>query len=83
MKTITLLLAFCAFSCGTVKPTPCKAPCPQTANCTTACANGSRLGCIWATPTPAGAPCTAVCENAAQSVPWNVDALTTATTCTP
>ena len=82
MKTITLLLSLAFVGCAT---TPCSLdttkPCPAPATCETACANGERLGCIWATPTPMGAPCLDVCRNAGLTVPWNVDALAAANTC--
>ena len=86
MKTITIFLTLVlAGGCAHTNPTP---PAPTndagpSGNCSTACANGARLGCPWASPTPAGATCQVVCANAAQTVPWNVAALTTAATCTP
>lgn len=86
MKTIAIMyvafLAFCLLSgCAT---TPCPVggqPCPAPATCDTACAHGHNLGCDWATPTPQGHTCLEVCQNAAQTVPWDVQSLTTATTC--
>ena len=84
MKTLTLLLTLTFAGCATTQPCPTGAtPCPAPADCSTACLHGKNLGCQWATPTPAGASCLAVCQNASQTVPWNVEALTTATTCTP
>jgi len=51
-------------------------------SCATACANGAKLGCTWATKkTPAGSTCLDVCSNAALSVPWNLAGLTKATSC--
>jgi hypothetical protein len=82
------LIACFAFRFGCATTTPCPVdtkPCPKPApaTCETACLHGKNLGCIWATPTPMGATCVQVCSNAALTVPWNVAALTTATTCTP
>ena len=78
---VALLMAM-APGCAT---TPCPVggqPCPGPATCATACLHGHSLGCDWATPTPQGAPCQTVCENAtASGVPWNLELLTTATTC--
>lgn len=88
MKSITLMLALLAAGCATapcpVGGVPCPAPTP-TATCETACLHGYNLGCDWAAPTPppTSAPCTTVCANAALTVPWDVEALTKATTCTP
>jgi hypothetical protein len=56
-------------------------PVPTTSTCATACARGSALSCIWATPTPMGASCEQVCSNADRIVPWNVACLTSASTC--
>ena len=78
--TFALLLAL-APGCAT---SPCPVagrPCPGPATCETACLHGHMLGCEWATPTPGGHPCVEVCANAAQTVPWNVQALTTAEVC--
>ena len=86
MKTLTLFLALALAGCAT---SPCPVgvaqpcPAPVAATCDTACLHGKNLGCQWATPTPQGGTCLQVCANAAQTVPWNVEALTTATTCTP
>jgi hypothetical protein len=83
MKTLTLLIALSLAACAT---TPCPVdskPCPAPATCETACLHGYNLGCEWATPTPQGATCQTVCENAMATVPWNVSALTGATSCTP
>jgi len=56
-------------------------PVPVIPSCATACAHGASLGCSWAQPTPKGATCVTVCTNAAATVPWDVVALTSATTC--
>jgi len=83
MKTMLAILLFCLFGCATTPcPTstsPCPAPQPT---CATACANGAKFGCAYATPTPLGSTCETVCENAADvGVPWNVGKLSTATGC--
>jgi hypothetical protein len=83
MKTITLILALAFAGCATTQPCPVETkPCPTpAATCATACAQGAKLKCLWATPTPMGASCETVCQNAAQSVPWDVKSLTGATVC--
>ena len=83
MKTLTLIFALALAGCATTTPCPVDTkPCPTPApTCATACSQGTKLGCAWATPTPMGAICQAVCENAAQTVPWNVGKLTSATSC--
>jgi hypothetical protein len=72
-------------SCAHTSPIP-----PQTSDagpsgnsCSTACARGAALGCLYATPTPAGAPCETVCANAAATVPWDVAGLSAAAACSP
>lgn len=88
MKIIALLLALAALGCQSCAHNPPTPPTPTdgavpSGSCTTACANGAHLGCVWATPTPQGAPCTTVCENAALTVPWDVVGLTKAASCEP
>ncbi len=85
MKTITLFFALAIIGCATSPcPTGVSAPCPApAATCETACLHGHNLGCDWATPTSQGHTCLEVCQNAAQTVPWNTAKLTTATTCSP
>jgi hypothetical protein len=82
MRTIIAILALAFAACAS---TPCPVdtkPCPTPApTCVTACAQGAKLKCIWATPTPMGASCETVCTNAALTVPWNVKTLTAATSC--
>jgi hypothetical protein len=84
MRYIAIVL--CLFACcatTTPCPTGSSLPCPAPATCATACAQGDALGCAWAAPTPMGATCQAVCDNAAQTVTWDVKALTSATSCGP
>jgi hypothetical protein len=84
MKTLALILSLAFASCATTTPCPVDVtkPCPTpAATCATACAQGAKLKCLWATPTPMGASCETVCTNAAATVPWNVKALTSASTC--
>ena len=73
MRFFTLILALAG--CATLPPVT------TSATCETACLHGHNLGCIWATPTPQGATCLDVCANAAETVPWNVQAMTDATAC--
>ena len=83
-RSLVLVALFCArFGCATTQPCPVDTkPCPTpAATCVTACAQGAKLKCIWATPTPMGAACLDVCQNAALTVPWNVTALTSAKVC--
>ncbi len=83
MKTLALIVAMLA-GCATVPcPAGVSAPGPApAATCATACAQGVSLGCAWATKkTTDGADCETVCENAAQTVPWDVSALTAAMVC--
>ena len=83
MKTLTLILALAFAGCATTQPCPVETkPCPApAATCATACAQGTKLGCVWATPTPMGGTCLEDCTNAAQTVPWDVKSLTVATSC--
>jgi hypothetical protein len=84
MKTLTLIFALAFAGCATTTPCPVGTkPCPNppAATCETACLHGHNLGCEWATPTPQGHTCLEVCQNAALTVPWNVQALTTAVVC--
>ena len=88
MKTLCLALMLAAIGCQSCAHNPPTPPTPTdgaapSGSCTTACANGARLGCMYATPTPQGHTCLEVCANAAQSVPWDVVGLTAATICTP
>jgi hypothetical protein len=63
-------------------PTGAGVPCPDpAATCATACAKGLELGCEWAEPTPMDHPCVEVCQNAAETVPWDVATLSKATAC--
>ncbi|MGO9289768.1 MAG: hypothetical protein ACLQIJ_13575 [Polyangia bacterium] len=68
-------------SCAHTTPTPTNTDAGTTPSCATACANGARMNCMWASPTPMGHTCVEVCTNAEQSVPWDVAGLTTVTTC--
>jgi hypothetical protein len=81
MKKLTLILALAFAGCAT---TPCPTgatPCPAPADCSTACLHGKNLGCEWATATTLGGACVDVCTNAEQTIPWDVQSLTTATAC--
>lgn len=62
-------------------PTPTEDAAAPSPSCATACARGAKLGCQYATPTPMGASCATVCENAAETVPWDIRGLTNATIC--
>lgn len=77
---VALLMAMSPGCVTTPCPTAGK-PCPAVATCETACLHGRNLGCEWATPTPQGHTCLEVCDNAAQTVPWNVQDLTAASSC--
>lgn len=85
LRSVFLVVLFgLRFGCASVPcPTAGGAPCPEpAATCATACAKGVELGCVWATvPTPQGASCTDVCQNASQTVPWDVVSLSKATAC--
>ena len=81
MKTITILLTLALAGCATTQCPTGATPCPSPATCETACLHGHNLGCEYATPTPMGATCLDVCNNAAQTVPWDVQALTEAASC--
>ena len=86
MKTLALILSLAFAGCATTQPCPVDVtkPCPKPApTCATACAQGAKLKCLWATPTPMGASCLDDCNNAAQTVPWDVAALSTTSTCNP
>jgi hypothetical protein len=81
MKNAILILTLAFAGCAATCPVGTK-PCPVvTPTCATACANGEKLGCIWATPTPLGASCVEFCGNAGMTIPWDVAKLSTATSC--
>lgn len=86
MKTLTLIFALALAGCATTTPCPVDTkPCPNppAATCATACAQGAKLKCLWATPTPMGASCETVCQNSSLTVPWDVAGLSTTSTCNP
>ena len=85
MKTLLLAFVFAVLGCQSCATSPTPAPNGDggtvTSSCASACAKGTKLKCVWANPTPEGATCVQVCTNAAATVPWNVSALTAATSC--
>jgi hypothetical protein len=76
---VVLALITSASKCNPNPPPPDAAV--PVSSCSTACARGAALQCVWAQPTPLGASCSDVCVNAAHTVPWDVARLTSASAC--
>jgi hypothetical protein len=62
-------------------PDPGPEPPPPIANCETACAHASALGCSWSKPTAKGASCIDVCQNAQTWQPWDLACRSSAASC--
>jgi len=78
-----MAIAGCPQPLPPVPPGPAPADAgPSIATCASVCQHGTALGCVWAAPTPRGHTCEEVCSVASRILPWNVDCVQAAPTCT-
>ena len=76
MRRLLMLCCLLTLSCATVPPTPTPAY-----TCATACAHGAVLDCDWARWNPLEGSCAAQCADWRDTWGYNMQCMTTATTC--
>ena len=75
MRRLLTLCCLLTLSCATVPPIP------DTYTCATACARGAALDCDWARWNPLEGSCAAQCADWRDTWGYNMQCMTTATTC--